>query len=455
MMNILIYELLLIAFFQYPNVDSYALLYELGAYLCLPYSLLLSALTFIRFYFVLKLFKHLTKWTSTSAEYVCELSICKADTGFAFKAFQKENPFFILFVIFIFTCVIFGMSLRTFELLFWETRMNAEPFMDWDYKINGMWCIFVSMCGVGYGDFSAMTQIGRIITIMACLIGTYFVSMMMVFMTQKSGLNENEKKAYNLVSRLKMRKEIEQHNAFIVFNGLKMAMYKVQKNENKIEEKTFQIKYSYEKSNVITHIEFIKNKIKLIQTFASVSLKEKLFNISERIDNDIKEIKEELESLKFINDIIVSYSDCQIDIAKYLKKNCYANKLMYTIIQKKPIFGKLNNVNQSLKNEFETELDANEGNSNMSRDYTSDEEEYEDNIFNYDVNSDQLKEYFDFLFNSNRGRKTVITKASKTVDFIKRKRTANTHKLRKVQDLLKKKMTNKNIMKEMKTKLNK
>jgi hypothetical protein len=82
--------------------------------------------------------------------------------------------------------------------------------------INAYWFTFVSMCTVGYGDFYAKTQIGRFITILACLIGTYFTSMMMVFMTQKSNLNENEKKAYLLISRLKYRYEIKQHNAYMI-----------------------------------------------------------------------------------------------------------------------------------------------------------------------------------------------------------------------------------------------
>lgn len=445
-----IYELLLITPFQYPGVNSYVIINELGGYLCLPFTSALSSLTFLRFYFVLKLFKHLTKWTSTSAEHICEKYVCKADTKFAFKAFQKENPFFILFVIFVFTCVCFGLALRTFELYYWETRTDSGGFQDWDYAWNAMWCIFVSMTTVGYGDYYSKTQVGRFITIIACMIGTYFVSMMMVFMTQKSGLHENEKKAYNLITRLKLRNDIKHQQANMILNALRMAAHRMNKNSGKLKEKDFHIKYSYEKRNVITSIEVVKNKKKIIQTFECISLKESLFDISERIDSDIKEIKNECDSLKFINEIIISFSDCQIEIAKYLKKNCYATKLFYTIIQKKPVFGLLNNVDLSLMHLFETELDRKEymENEEMTGD---EEEEFEDNIFNYDVNLDQIKDYFDFIFNNNKGHRNGVTRATKTVDFIKRKKTKNNAKLRKIQEMLKKKMSTMNTVKEIKS----
>jgi hypothetical protein len=275
----------------------------------------------------------MTKFTSTKAEHICEKFVCKADTRFAFKAFQKENPFVIFGVIFIFTCICCGLSIRIFEPLYWETKKDNPYFQDWDYMVNAYWFTFVSMCTVGYGDFYAKTQIGRFITILACLIGTYFTSMMMVFMTQKSNLNENEKKTYLLISRLKYRYEIKQHNAYMIYNYLKMIRIKFKKSHNEVSEKEYQIKFNYEKRNIFNLIEIIKSKEKIINTFGLINFKEKLLNISQRIDSDIREMKEEVESLKFINETLISFSNCQVDIIKDLKKNCYSNRLFYYIIK--------------------------------------------------------------------------------------------------------------------------
>ena len=51
--------------------------------------------------------------------------------------------------------------------------------------------------------------IGRILIIFACIIGIYFISMMMIFMNQKSILTEKEQKDYKLITRLKIRNQLK------------------------------------------------------------------------------------------------------------------------------------------------------------------------------------------------------------------------------------------------------
>ncbi len=183
------------------------------------------------------------------------------------------------------------------------------------------------MTTVGYGDFYPKTHIGRFISIFACLVGVYFVSMMMVFMTQKSILNEAENKAYKLITRLKLRNEIKDLKADIVYRILIMALDKKKLKENSIRERDFYINYSFQKRKIANAIESSSEKLRLIKTFEFVPIKEHLFDISERIDNDIKEIKQELESLNFLNETLINFSDSQIEIAKYLKKNFFAIKV--------------------------------------------------------------------------------------------------------------------------------
>ncbi len=421
---------------------------DLGGFICYPYSTILASMTFLRFYFVFKLFKHGTKWTSVTSERVCEKYVCKADTRFAFKAFQKENPFLILSIIFVSTCLCFGLSLRNFERFYWETK-PADGAMDWDYAMNAMWCIFVSMTTVGYGDFYSKTSIGRVLTIFACLIGNYFVSMMMVFMTQKSGLNDYERKAFNLISRLKMRNHIREYHSFIVNHALLMVRHKVRKKNDNTPEKAFQIRFSYEKRKIQTFIDLIKNKMKIIHTFESLSLKERLYDISERIDSDIRDIKRETENLRLLNEIIINFTDCQIENAKNLKKNCYATKMMYVSIGNKKIFGKLNNVDLSLQNLFTTMNPSINNRIGYSEIFTNfNDEEFEDNIFNYEVDDNQIREYFDFLLKHNKSKKTLVSKASRTLDFIKKKKTMNNVKLQRIQRKIQKKKDAKHLMSE-------
>jgi predicted regulator of amino acid metabolism with ACT domain len=394
----------------------------------------------------------MTKWTSLNTEKVCDKHACKADTKFAIKAFQKENPFVILFIIFIFTCVCFGWSLRSFELLYWETRNN--PTQDWKYPMNAFWCIFVSMTTVGYGDFFAKTHAGRFITIMACLIGLYFTSMLMVFMTQKSALDENEKRAYNLISRLKLRYEIKEQRAYMIFTYLKMIAFKFQKQDGKISEKIFFINYGYERRNIFTKIEIIKNKHKLIDTFAQISLKEKIFNITDRITNDIKEINEETESIKFISKIIISFCDCQIDMVKNIKKNCYSIRLLYDILQKnknKSIFRKLHNVDPIVKEYFEPQIIQEPESEEDEQINDFNYENYEDNIFEYYSDIEKITEHYKELHKKNKGQKLNKARAIKTLEFIKKRKSTNPAKLKKIQIRLIKSINSQQTVKKVKT----
>ena len=398
--------------FPYPNIKSYLLYTEIGKNICYPYSSILSACTFFRVFFVVKLFKHLTKYTTTLSENICENYICKADWKFAFKAFQKDNPTIAL--IFIFICVCLGLSIRTFERYYWESKNEISQ--DWDYIINCMWYVFVSMTTVGYGDMFACTQPGRVIALLACFIGNYFVAMMMVLLTQKSTLSENEKKSFELINRLRIRFLKKNIQSFIVYSTIKVVIekYKIKNKEEKmingnskvlngnlkenfIEEEDLKIAIEIRKIN--NFILKVENYNKEIDSYGTVPLKEILYNISERIDFQINDIKNELEELQMVNEIVLNYSEDLMNINRLLKKSLYANKLIYAIIQsKKEIFGKLVNVNYDIANVFDMKIDIGE--------IQEDEESKKENILGnkdyieciYGLNQREFKEKFDFIF---------------------------------------------------------
>jgi hypothetical protein len=122
--------------------------------------------------------------------------------------------------------------------------------------------------------------------------------MMMVFMTEKSILNENEYKAFKLITRLKERKMIRSIQTMMIYQSLLMAKYKKQHDNKEIDEKQFHINYNYEKRNILSEIEEIKAKLRVIKSYDIVPTKEQLFDISERIETDFNEIKKELTALK-------------------------------------------------------------------------------------------------------------------------------------------------------------
>ena len=231
--------------------------------------------------------------------------VCEANTSFAFKAFQKENPFLVLLIIFILSCYSFGMAIRIFELYYWENfETDTQNYQNWNYQWNAMWFVFVSMTTVGYGDFSPKTQFGRAITIMTCLVGVYFVSIMMVFMTNKSLKSEGEEKAYKLITRLKYRDKNKHLYSEIIYLYLKNRLL-VQNNAN--QEKLINEK-AYNRRCIIRNVEKVKLNLKSIKRCELIPTKEQLIDISENLNNQIKIIFTELDNMSGKYNIIFRFN---------------------------------------------------------------------------------------------------------------------------------------------------
>ena len=152
-------------------------------------------------------------------------------------------------------------------------------------------------------------------------------------MTQKSLLTESEQKAYKLITRLKLRKQLKDIHSNMIFHALEMYMTSKKYTEKVIEDKEYKIKY-YEKRSIISIIEENKMISETIKSFDIIPTKELLYDISERIDIDIRDINCEIDILKKMNVSFMGYTDTQVIMMKYLKKCIISTKLMYDLIEK-------------------------------------------------------------------------------------------------------------------------
>ena len=440
----LVLEIGLLLIFQYPTLNSVLIFPQLDIILVLPMSSLFSAFSTYRFLYIFQLINSFSIWDSILSEKILDKFYLNTNLMFTLKAYQKNNPFISLIFLFFLSCVSFALCIRIFEVHYWESQKVI--LQNWRYRWNAIWCVFVSMTTVGYGDFFPKTHFGRILIIIACIIGIYFVSMMMIFMTQKSILTESEQKAYKLITRLKIRNQLKDIHSNIIYHSLKMICMTKKFKRNSIKEKEYEMEYNYEKRCIISIIDENKILSEKIKSFDIIPTKDQLYDIAERIDIVIKEIRSEVNILQKMNTSFLGYTDTQVIMIKYLKKCIQNTKLMFDLIEKKPkSFGDLSSVNKNdifekinkIYNEHSKDCDNMENmnlNSNLKLEKLFEDQKTKHNLIsvNYDeffsselqryqVSIDEFKEYFQPLFfdSSEQASKALKNNALKTIKTIK------------------------------------
>jgi hypothetical protein len=166
----------------------------------LDIDLLISCLVPIRVYLLFKFYSFYSSWADDRAEMICHE--CNAEGGitFAIKAELKERPYTTVGALMVMSILIFGYILRNVEVAFMKD-IHEEKFQDWRFIWNGYWCIIITILTVGYGDYYPQTYLGRTIAVIACLWGTFLISLMVVSLTISVEFTSQEEQAYEEIKK--------------------------------------------------------------------------------------------------------------------------------------------------------------------------------------------------------------------------------------------------------------
>lgn len=195
--------------FSFQQID-YTVTYSL--------NLILSNLMIVRIYLALRLFAHYTKWRSDLAMKYCEQEGCEANTVFAMKASLKESPYLSLLFAFLLSSLLLGIPVMNFEnplneyLFLLSDGSSYQEFSLW----NSVWYVVITMTTVGFGDFFARSHVGRFAAVLSIFWGIFLTSMMVVTLTNSMTLDAKESRAFNILYRIKARKNLEDKATLMV-----------------------------------------------------------------------------------------------------------------------------------------------------------------------------------------------------------------------------------------------
>jgi hypothetical protein len=186
-------------------------------------SATLTFLILIRIYHFFRLIYLFSFYTTAKAQKVCKLMGCKANIGFGLRSYLKINPLISLTINVIFLMVFFGLAAELFEyynsymlnllsITLGPQATKVGVMHEFSNIYNTFWLIIVTMCTIGYGDIYPTTYFGRAIAVLACIFGTFILSLLVVFFNSIISFDEVEKQAYNQIieettSMLNLKKE--------------------------------------------------------------------------------------------------------------------------------------------------------------------------------------------------------------------------------------------------------
>ena len=203
-------EICLAFIVAYPNFDSTFSVEMLGFTVEYSLSALLTFVSMLRLYMILRLFGHYSEYTQPKALKISKKHSVHADSYFALKCYIQDSPFIGI--------AIFFMAMSTFTAT--AMMLCEEPDREIDGVANqstlkafwdNLWVIFYTSTTVGYGNIYPMTHVGRGICILSCILGNMYLGMLVVSIHHKMELDEGQNLSYAWISRKYISKDIKKY----------------------------------------------------------------------------------------------------------------------------------------------------------------------------------------------------------------------------------------------------
>jgi len=191
-------------------------------------SALITFFILFRIYHIFRLNNTLSYWATPKANSICKIMNTKADFSFNLRATLKHRPFFSLTFSVVFLIVTFGIAMQIFEFYNAEliyalddtNNQHARTMQKFSNIYNSFWLIIVTMTTLGYGDIYPTTYFGRVISIIACIFGTFILSSIIVFLSNFIAFDDIERYVYNSVVKEKSNSVMLKRKASVLVGKL-------------------------------------------------------------------------------------------------------------------------------------------------------------------------------------------------------------------------------------------
>jgi hypothetical protein len=233
-------KLILISLFLliHPNVFMKDLTY--GSYnilvkkdISMKVNDVLLIIMLLRVFWIIRFIVDCTKYMDSNTNRICRTFYFKTNLIFSIKSLIKTRPVITILTGFLFSIGVFAFAVRIFERGMSEYSSGANFERYW----NSIWLVTITMCTVGYGDFSPKTSEGRIICMIACIFGVFLLSLLIVAVSNFLQMNSIELNMFVISQKCKINDELNENAKAVIteyFHFLENSkMFNFQKEEVK------------------------------------------------------------------------------------------------------------------------------------------------------------------------------------------------------------------------------
>lgn len=289
----------LVLFFFHPNLFMEDVTYnsfnqQVSQIVVMKINYIFCIIILIRSYFILRYFIYMSSYIYPESKRICKKYFFEADMKYAIKSLVENNPIQIYMISLMIFVLGFSFSIRVFE-----RGIQKEFAIFW----NSIYYTLITMTTVGYGDIVAKTNEGRTIAMIACIVGVFLISMMIISVNKMLTMSSTELNALIILERVYSNKELEKSAKNVILNFSKILRSK-HSLRHTIENETmhfrqlrsslkeFNDNYYENKSFGATTFNTIYNTISVVsQNQDDFSEKEKEYS------NELKNLKTELEEV--------------------------------------------------------------------------------------------------------------------------------------------------------------
>ena len=181
--------------------DFYDIEYEI------PINSILTSVCLFRSWFIFKLYLVSSSSYSQRSFRISKINNIKLSLMFPFKANMESSALIVNIFLFLMALIVCSYNLRIFERYF--DIVNDYNLSNY---LNDLWCVFITMTTVGYGDISPSSIFRRINIMISCMFGVFLVGLMVVSVTSYLNIEGIDSNIYQILLKSeKWKTEINMH----------------------------------------------------------------------------------------------------------------------------------------------------------------------------------------------------------------------------------------------------